>query len=106
MPKQETLIDASAAASGSAVVYLQGASDFAIRFGASASSYTYIIRATLTENESLSTGSIVVGPITGATGSTLLEYTDKQFYALAISYSAMSGGGSMSVWFNSGEIET
>jgi len=104
MPTQERLINASSSTTGSAVVYLQGADKFSVRYGATSGTYTYVIRATLTENESLATGHIV-STATGQTTSTLIEFTDKQYYALSIAYEITSGGGTMSVFINTGEIE-
>ena len=105
MPKEERLINASAAVAGSAIAYLQGASNFSLRLGCTAGTFTYEVRATLTPNESIATGHLVVAEVTGASGSVLIEMTDKQYYAILVKYSAMSGGGTMSVFMNTGEIE-
>ena len=105
MHKRETLISASSASSGSASFYLQGASEFSIRLASSADTFDYTVRATLTESESLATGHVIAGPVNdAAAGSHLLEFTDKQYYAIAVGYSDMDSG-TMSVFVNTGGVE-
>lgn len=105
MHKRETLISASSSATGSATFYLHGATNFSIRLASTAATFDYTVRATLTENESLASGHLIAGPVDdAAAGSHLLEFADKQYYAVAVAYSDMSSG-TMTVLLNTGGVE-